>query len=266
MKKRIKKIKRNKGEKKRVKKTAKKIKISRKSKKVLRHKSRRSLKTKSGPRHRRSSGKIKRIKKYKAKISKFKNVIGRGALEQLFESLVKVKLMKFFFRNPIDIFSTREILKMARANKSAVKQEIKKLEKIGLIDSKKRQGRIVYFLNPNFDFLEELKNLILKSTVSSKSKLVNDIRKTGNIKLLILGGIFRNSETDGADILIVGDKINPRKLTTFLKDLEAEVGRELNCASMSAKEFNYRYDMYDRFVRDLINENKDILINKLNLW
>jgi hypothetical protein len=92
------------------------------------------------------------------------------------------------------------------------------------------------------------------------------VRKIGNIKLLVLGGIFRNNEADGADLLIVGDKINSRKLTTFLKDLEAEVGKELNCASMSAKEFNYRYDMYDRFVRDLINENKDVLINKLNLW
>ena len=195
-----------------------------------------------------------------------KNIVGKGTLEQLFESLAKVKLMKFFFRNSIDTFQVREILKMVRTNKSAVKQEIKKLEKIGLIESRKKQGRIVYSLNNNFDFLEELKNLILKSTISSKSELINNVRKIGNIKLLVLGGIFRNNEADEADILIVGDKINARKLTTFTKDLEAEVGKELNCATMSAKEFNYRYDMYDRFVRDLINENKDVLINKLNLW
>lgn len=242
--------------KKRTKKRIKKTKKSTKrTKKVLKRR-------KPTKRHRR----VRKHRVIKHKVAKQKSVIGKGALEQLFESLAKVKLMKFFFRNPIDVFQTREILKMARANKSVVRQEIKKLEKIGLIDSRKRQGRIVYSLNSNFDFLEELKNLVLKSTISSKSELINDIRKIGNVKLLVLGGIFRNSETDGADILVVGDKINPRKLTTFLKDLEAEVGKELNCASMSAKEFNYRYDMYDRFVRDLINENKNILINKLNLW
>ena len=37
---------------------------------------------------------------------------GKGTLEQLFESLAKVKLMKFFFRNSIDAFQIREIFKM----------------------------------------------------------------------------------------------------------------------------------------------------------
>ncbi|MFH1129561.1 MAG: winged helix-turn-helix domain-containing protein [Patescibacteria group bacterium] len=207
----------------------------------------------------------KRILKHKSR-QKAKNIIGKGTLEQLFESLAKVKLMKFFFRNSVDAFQVREILKMVRTNNSAVKQEIKKLERIGLIESRKKQGRIVYSLNNNFDFLKELKDLILKSTISSKGELINNVRKIGNVKLLVLGGIFRNNEADGADLLIVGDKINTRKLTTFSKDLEAEVGKELNFVTMSAKEFNYRYDMYDRFVRDLINENKDVLINKLNLW
>jgi len=242
-------------------------KSAKKARRVLKHKKNRKIKkVRKIGRIRRPVKKTKKTRKHKAKTHKPKNVINKGALEQLFESLAKVKLMKFFFRNPVDVFQAKEILKMARANKSAVRQEIKKLEKIGLIDSRKKQGRIGYSLNSNFDFFEELKNLVLKSTISSKSELINNVRKIGNIKLLVLGGIFRNNETDGADILIVGDKINPRKLTTFLKNLEAEVGKELNCVSMSAKEFNYRYDMYDRLVRDLINENKDILINKLNLW
>ncbi len=249
--------------KKSVKKTRKRI---LKHKKTIKRTHKKTNKTRKVKTIKRANKKVKKIKKNKVRASKPKNVVGRGTLEQLFESLAKVKLMKFFFRNPVDAFQIREILKMVRTNNSAVKQEIKKLEKIGLIESRKRQGRIVYSLNNNFDFLKELKDLILKSTISSKSELINNVRKIGNVKLLVLAGIFRNSEIDGADILIVGDKINTRKLITFTKDLEAEVGKELNCATMSAKEFNYRYDMYDRFVRDLINENKDILINKLNLW
>ena len=250
--------------KKRIKKSIRGVKKTRKrpakkARKILKHRKIRKVR-----KIRRSVKRTKMVRRHK--ISKSRAIVGKGILEQLFESQAKVKLMRFFFRNQIDAFPIRQILKMLRMNSGAVRREIKKLEKIGLIDSRKRQGRIVYSLNSNFDFLEELKNLVLKSTISSKSELINDIRKIGNVKLLVLGGIFRNSETDGADILVVGDKINPRKLTTFLKDLEAEVGKELNCASMSAKEFNYRYDMYDRFVRDLINENKNILINKLNLW
>ena len=111
-----------------------------------------------------------------------------------------------------------------------------------------------------------MKDLILKSTISSKVELVERVRKIGNVKLLVLAGVFKGSDSAQADLLVVGDKINQRKFSAFLKDLEAEVGKELNCALMTSKEFNYRYDMYDRFVRDLISEDSDVLINKLNLW
>jgi len=211
--------------------------------------------------------KIRRVRKSrKAKISKPKTFIGKGILEQLFESQAKVKLMKLFFRNLDETFPIRDILKMLRVNPSSVRREMKKLEKIGIIRKIKKQGRIVYQLDEGFDFIKELKDLILKSTISSKEELIRDVKKLGNIKLLVLSGIFRGNEGTEADMLIVGDKINQRKFSTFLKDLESEAGKELNCALMSSKEFNYRYDMYDRFIRDLLKDNGEILFNKLNLW
>ena len=88
----------------------------------------------------------------------------------------------------------------------------------------------------------------------------------GNVKLLVLTGVFTGDETARADLLIVGDKINQRKLNNFIKEVEAEVGKEVNCVVMSAKEFNYRYDMYDRFVRDLLNGKCEILLKKIDLW
>jgi len=65
--------------------------------------------------------------------------------------------------------------------------------------------------------------------------------------------------------LIVGDKIKSSKFDRFLKELEAEVGREINCAIMTTKEFYYRHDMYDRFIRDLLDFKHEKLINKLKI-
>jgi DNA-binding MarR family transcriptional regulator len=235
----------------------------RKKKTIKRHKKvRKQVKRRKGTvkKHRR------RIKKHRRAAKAVRAYIGKGILEQLFESQAKVKLMKFFLRNASDNFQLKDILKMLRVNSSALRQEMKKLERIDLIKKKKVQGRRVFYLNLNFDFIKELKDLVLKSTISSKGELMEDIRKTGNIKLLALAGIFKGNNDTEADLLVVGDKVNQRKFSTFLKDLEAEVGKELKCVLMSSKEFNYRYDMYDRFVRDLISENSDVLINKLNLW
>jgi len=218
-------------------------------------------------------------KSRKAKTLKPRVYIGKGLLEQLFESQPKVKILKFFFRNSQDVFTLKQILRRLRTNPSLIRREIGKLEKLGLIKQKrvwltlerkrggtKKEQKLVYCTNTDFDFFNELKNLILKSTISSKEELINDVRKIGNIKILTLAGIFTGDEAAKADILIVGDKINSRKLNTFFKDLEAEVGKELNCSVMSTREFNYRYDMYDRFVRDLLGGKGEVLINRINLW
>ena len=218
--------------------------------------------------------KIKRVKMVKPRV-----YIGKGALEQLFESQPKIKLLKFFFRNSKDVFQSREIFKKLRSNVSVLRKELNKLESIGVIKQKKtwlafarkrggmrKEKKMVYYLNPAFDFINELRNLILKSTVASKDDLVNSVRRLGNVKIFLLSGVFTGDETSRVDLLIVGDKINHRKLNNFLKDLEAEVGKELNCVIMTTKEFNYRYDMYDRFVRDLLTDKSEILINRVNLW
>lgn len=219
------------------------------------------------------------IRKRHRRKAKPRVYIGKDPLDQLFESQAKVKLLKFFFRNAEDAFEQKNIFKKLRTNVALLRQEMKKLEKLGLIKQKKvwlsfekkrggvrKEKKTVFYLNPGFDFFSELRNLILKSTIASKSDLVERVRRLGNVKLLALNGIFTNNQGAAADLLIVGDRINSKKLNNFIKNLEAEVGKELKCAVMSFKEFDYRYDMYDRFVRDFLSEKSDILIQKVKLW
>lgn len=207
---------------------------------------------------------------------------GGGPLEQLFESPVKVQVMKLFFRNPEESFLLKEATKIMRQNLARVRQEIKRLEKIGLLRAKQISPRKQSFsVNPNFDFFNELRELILRSSPVSKDKMLKAIRGLGKIKLVLLSGLFIGNGTvrigqgpmpygtrqgmSRADLLIVGDNINQRKLAGFIKNLEAEAGTDINCVVMSTEEFNYRYDMYDRFVRDLLSEKCEFLINRLGL-
>lgn len=191
---------------------------------------------------------------------------GGGPIEQLFESPIKVQVMKLFFRNPEDDFLFKEVRKRLRGNLSAIKREMKKLEKIGLLRTKQISPRKQLFsINSNFDFFNELKELILKASPVSKGKILKAIRRLGRIRLVLLSGLFMGNNMSRADLLIAGDNINSRKLNTFIKNLEAEVGGEVKCVAMTTEEFNYRYDMYDRFIRDLLNEKCEFLINRLGL-
>lgn len=216
--------------------------------------------------------KISRVRKRPRKRVSKRKVAGKkirstgSSLEQLFESPAKVQVMKLFFRNPQENFLVKEVKKRLRINLSAIKKEMKRMEKIGLLRTKQISSRKHLFsINPSFDFFNELRELVLKSSPVSRERMLKAIRGLGKIKLVLLSGLFINNNMSRADLLIVGDNINSRKLNTFIKNIESEAGAEVRCVAMSSEEFNYRYDMYDRFVRDLLSDKHEILINRMGI-
>ena len=186
-------------------------------------------------------------------------------LEQLFDSPLKVKLLKLFLRNPNQGFTFKEAAKKIKGDSRSSRRQIEKLKSINFLTSKYRAKKIIYSINPRFVFYNELRTLVLKSSPASKEKMLSRLKGLGKVKLALLAGIFINSDTSRADILIVGDNIKPAKFNSFIKNLEAEVGKEINHALMTTKEFYYRHDMYDRFIRDLLDFKHEKLINKLKI-
>ncbi|MBI2674645.1 MAG: hypothetical protein HYX22_02840, partial [Candidatus Yanofskybacteria bacterium] len=87
----------------------------------------------------------------------------------------------------------------------------------------------------------------------------------------VTSGIFLAENTGSdlydtvADLFIVGDDISKNKLRAFLTALEAEVGKEIKFTLMDKEEFQYRYGMFDRFIRVLLEGPHEKIINKLGL-
>ena len=134
-----------------------------------------------------------------------------------------------------------------------------------------KREKIYYSLDPEFEFFSELKSLILKSSPAEKDKMIKKILGLGKVKLAVISGIFivENSGSDlydtVADLFIVGDDINKNKSRAFLAALEAEVGKEIRFILMDKDEFQYRYGMFDRFIRVLLEGPHEKIINKLGL-
>jgi len=186
-------------------------------------------------------------------------------IDVIFDSPVRVRVLKLFLYNPETSFEPKTISKMLNIGSIIANKHLKGLKEIKFVDQKTIKGRHVFKTNPNFYFYDELKELVFKANPASKEKLIKRISSLGKIKLAIISGIFLNFDNARADLMIVGDDIKPAKFNKFLKDLEAEVGKEINCALMTVKEFHYRYNMYDRFVRDILDFKHEKLINKLKI-
>ena len=193
--------------------------------------------------------------------------MSKDILDNLFGSRIRVKILKFLFRNyPVD-FTVGDLTKRIQESYGATKKEIDDLRKLRLI-KKTKTTKTKYSLNPNFEFFVELKALILKASPAEKNRMIAKILKLGRIKLALISGVFLSDDGGNnsiADLFIVGDEINKDKLRIFLKALEAEVGREVKLSIMDKDEFDYRHGMFDRFVRVLLEGPHEKIINKLGL-
>lgn len=134
--------------------------------------------------------------------------------------------------------------------------------------AKKVSGMPKYSLNRDFEFIQELRDLILKSSPAEKEEITERLQKLGKIKLAVMAGVFLNKENlDGTatDLFIVSDDLDRKKLNSFLRYLEAETGGEVRFVVMEKDEFMYRLSMFDRFVRVLLEGPHEKLINRLGL-
>ncbi|MBI4098908.1 hypothetical protein HY442_00050 [Candidatus Parcubacteria bacterium] len=198
-------------------------------------------------------------------------------LEHLFDSAVKVKLLKLFVHNPTTVFTVGEIRRRTQASGRPMLRELGKLSAIGFVRIREARagnrgkGRATarrvkaYVADPSFSLYPEIKNLVTKPWPASRDHLVGRLKTLGRVKLALLAGIFIGSETSRADMLIVGDQLRERRLRDFIASLEAEVGKELTCVALGTKDFQYRYSMFDRFVRDMLDYPHEALINKLKV-
>ena len=133
---------------------------------------------------------------------------------------------------------------------------------------KNKTSRPVYVLNTEFGSFNELRDLVLKSMPAEKKDMIARINRLGKIRLAVISGVFINKDNMDplvADLLIVGDYIENRKLKSFLKSLEAEVGKEIKYSVMEKEEFQYRLAMFDRFIRVLLDGPHEKLINRLGV-
>jgi len=191
--------------------------------------------------------------------------MAKEILEKLFDSPVKVKLLKLFLRNPESDFETKEIIKRTKSDSLTCRTHLKKLEEAQLLKYKTKDNKKIYSVNPDFVFYNELKTLILKSSPASKQRIMKRLKTLGNVRLAVISGIFINAENSRVDFLLVGDRLNKKKLNGFFKDLEAEVGKEIDYVVLTGEEFSYRYNMFDRFLLDVLEKPHEKLINRLKI-
>jgi hypothetical protein len=199
----------------------------------------------------------------------------------LFGSQARVKIIRLFLLNSEDVFDNAEISKRSKVTLKMVRKEVALLEKVGMIKKKsafkenasekksvsqEKKTRVQgWGLNNDFELLTSLKNFIINTELMRESEIANKFKNAGKIKLLIVAGIFTQTDDSRVDLLIVGDELKKGAIENALHAVEAEVGKEISYAYFDTQEFIYRVGICDKFVRDVLDYPHKKLINKLEI-
>ncbi len=193
--------------------------------------------------------------------------------EQLFGSKTRVKLIRLFLDNPEKRFFVREITRLTDCLLNSVRRELENLVTLKLIcvcESKVKpevekslNAKKFYYLNSKNLFHRDLINLFAKGKILLEKKLIERIKRLGDIQYISFGGSFVEDEKALTDIMIVGE-LDKEKAVEGMKKFEHEMGRSIKFTIMDEAEYQLRKDISDRFLLDILeNENNIVVLDKL---
>jgi DNA-binding transcriptional ArsR family regulator len=184
-------------------------------------------------------------------------------LEHLFGSTVRLRILQALYRRPDKPVFVRELARLINSQLNAVRRELENLQKMGLVipvaesvvneSAKTPAGphHKYYRLNTLAFIYEELRDLLIKARMSEERILLEEMtHKGGDIKLLLLTGVFTGVEGVETDILIVG-QVKPLVVSRIIKDFEKIMQQAVRYTIMEEKEFVERREIGDRFLYSL---------------
>lgn len=173
----------------------------------------------------------------------------------------RIKIMRLFLLNKDQSFSSKEIAKRSRVNNNIVRKEVAILASVKFIKRKSKD----WVYNSGFKYAGEFERLLIASDSLNKDAILNNLKKAGKVKLVLISGIFIKNKDSRVDILVVGDKLKKSKLEEEMRKLEAEIGTELTYAVFETKEFSYRLNMYDKLIRDILDFPHEVIFKAKEL-
>ena len=176
----------------------------------------------------------------------------------------RVKIMRLFLLNRSEGFQGKDVAKRSRVSPDVARKEINLLASVNFIKKRSKASKDWYF-NSFFQYAIEFEDLLVRSGKLDKEELLHNFKKVGQVKLIIVSGVFIKSDGSRVDLLVVGNKLKKSKIEKEIRKIEAEIGMELVYAVFDTKEFIYRLNMYDKLVRDILDYPHEVLLQAKEL-
>ena len=179
-----------------------------------------------------------------------------NGLAELLSSKARAEIFRLLFSGTGEELHVREIERRSGLNDSTLRQELRKLVRLDLVQSRRDSNRVYYRAKTESPLYPEIRNLVLKTSGLSdvlKSALADERIRVA----FVFGSIARGEETAGSDVdLMVIGQLGLRDLSQLLSGIEEKIGREINPHVLREEEFRKRARAKEHFVSSVVETPK----------
>ena len=181
-------------------------------------------------------------------------------LAELLSSRARAEIFRLLFSGTGEELHVREIERRSGLNDSTLRQELRKLVRLDLVQSRRDSNRVYYRAKTENPLYPEIRNLVLKT--SGLSDVLKSALTDKRIRVaFVFGSIARGEEKAGSDVdLMVIGQLGLRDLSRLLSGIEEKIGREVNPHVLREEEFRKRIRAKEHFVSSVMETPKIFII------
>lgn len=199
-------------------------------------------------------------------------------ISKIFGSKCRAKILeRFFLENSSwrqKLFHMRWLSRDIDEQINSVKRELDSLSELGILKSKTELKKKYFFVNPNFQLIDEFTSIFLKM-YDPIEKLKNFFKNEASIELVLLRPSITTKfkipikqQKKELDIFIIWD-FDRDELRTFLDDIY--YWRHVIFTAITVEDFFNRLEYNDKMVKNLLLEKWNIFLKdnmriKEKLW
>lgn len=183
-------------------------------------------------------------------------------LNDIITSKVRIKILELFFSDVTEMYHVRGLVRETDEEINAVRRELERLEKAGILKKEPRGNRLYYFIRQDYPFFSEILSIVAK-TKGLGYEILQNKSKIGKINYVMFSGRMVRKKPkrkeDEVDILVVGDVVLP-ELAALIRKEESKRRREINYTVMTREEFEFRKKRRDPFLHGILSGGRVMII------
>jgi len=182
-------------------------------------------------------------------------------LKDLITSEVRIKIIVELYKNLHTPLHIREITRRVGTEINAVRRELDRLQKCGMLKKESKTNKIFYSVRTDYSSFNEVLSFVNKE-VGLGGLVVKNLAELGKVKFALLSTEFvqgRVAAPNEVDLLLVG-AVDVKYLQEIVKKEEQALGHEINYTVLGEDEFNFKKTRRDPFVLNILLQGRIILV------